>query len=91
MMLFAIVFLGGIAVALRRKATLTGDTLVVRNAWRTYRVPLRDIVAIRMGPVTRTSLTKSLVGITVTNGPNVRTLAFGIWPAPAVRTIVAAA
>lgn len=88
---FVIVFLAGIAVALRRKATLTPDTLVVRTVWRTHRVPLRDIASIGMGKVSRTSFTQSLVGITVANGPNIRTMAFGMRPTTAVRTIVAAA
>jgi hypothetical protein len=35
-----------ITLALRRKAVLTSETLIVRNLFRTHRLPLRDITAI---------------------------------------------
>jgi hypothetical protein len=87
---FVLAFAACVTVALRRKATLTPDTLVVRTVWRTHRLPLLTIAEINGGKPSRSSFTKSLVGITTADRVSVYTMAFGIQPVEAVRAIVQA-
>lgn len=85
--IFAIVFLLTLLTALRRKATLTSDTLVLHRTFHTDRLPLREITMVRMGKPSRTSFTESCVTVTMADRRVLRSMAFGLRPAAAVEAV----
>jgi hypothetical protein len=85
--LWALVFVVLLVVALRRKVTLTSDELVMYQTWRTQRVPLRDIVWITSGKLTRRSLSDSVVQVALVDGQQLRTLGLGTGSASGVAVL----
>jgi hypothetical protein len=71
----------------RRRATLTEDTLILSNLWRTNRLPLRDITGVGHGAVSNYSFFDARVWVTSTNGKTVNSTAFG-WKSEHVVPII---